>query len=130
MNKSFLWLQANKRSLNIKKTQIIIFKTRKKQLKGEIKVKINDQEIKQVESTKFLGIYIDSTLTWKQHINYIMDKMSKTSGIFCKARHFVPLKIPRNLYYSLVYPYLQYGNIIWGNTYPSRLESIKDYKRK
>ena len=52
-NKVFLWLQANKLSLNIKKTQTIVFKTRKKQLKGEIKVKINDQEIKEVESTKF-----------------------------------------------------------------------------
>ena len=75
MNKLLLRLQANKLSLNIKKTQIIIFKTRKKELKGEIKAKINDQETKQVESTKFLGIYIDSTLTWKQHINYIMDKI-------------------------------------------------------
>ena len=38
MNKAFLWLQANKLSLNIKKTQIIIFKTRKNNEKEKSKL--------------------------------------------------------------------------------------------
>ena len=57
LNKVYLWLQANKLSLNIKKTQIVLFKTKKKKIEGEIKVKINNLDIKKVESTKILGIY-------------------------------------------------------------------------
>ena len=38
--------------------------------------------IKQVKSTKFLGIYIDSNLTWKTHIKHITTKIAKTTGIF------------------------------------------------
>ena len=129
LKKVNLWLQANKLSLNIRKTSIIIFKTRRKRT-GNIIVKINDTEIKHVESTKFLGIYIDSNLTWKVHINHIVNKVAKTTGILYKARHFFSSQALRTLYYSLIYPYLNYGNIIWGNTYPSRLESIRKLQRK
>ena len=95
LKKVNLWLQANKLSLNIKKTSIIIFKTRRKRT-GNIIVKINDTEIKHVESTKFLGIYIDSNLTWKVHINYIVNKVAKTTGILYKARHFFFLPSTEN----------------------------------
>lgn len=53
-------------------------------------VKISDTEIKHEEATKFLGIYIDSNLTWKRHINHITAKIAKTTGILYKARHFLP----------------------------------------
>ena len=73
LKKVNLWLQANKLSLNIKKTDVIIFKTRRKKIDNII-VKINYTEIKQVESTKVLGIYIDSNVTWKTHIKHITNK--------------------------------------------------------
>ena len=124
------WLRANKLSLNIKKTQIIIFKAKNKKLHESIDVKLNNEKIKQVKSIKFLGINIDSNLTWKQHINYITKKVSKTTGILYKARHYVSPNILRTLYHALVYPYLHYGNIIWANTYPTRLDKIKKLQKK
>ena len=96
---------------------------------GNIIVKINDTEIKHVESTKFLGISIDSNLTWKAHINHIVTKVAKTTGILYKARHFLPSQTLRTPYYSLIYPYLNYGNVVWGNTCPSRLESIRKLQK-
>ena len=123
-------MQANKLSLNIKKTQVVIFKAKNKNVNEPIKLKLNGQDIKQVESTKFLGIHIDSALTWKQHISYITRKISKTSGILCKARHYVSSKTSRMLYYTLIYPYILYGNIIWANTYPSRLDKIRRIQKK
>ena len=88
LKKVNLWLQANKLSLNIKKTHDIILKTRRNKIDNII-VKIDDTEIKQVESTKFLPIYIDSNLTWKTHIKHITTKIAKTTGILFKARHFI-----------------------------------------
>ena len=80
--------QISSHALNIKKTHVIIFKTRRKKIDNII-VKINDTEIKQVESTKFLRIYIDSNLTWKTHIKHITTKIAKTTGILFKAKHFI-----------------------------------------
>ena len=89
---------------------VITFKTRRKKIDNII-VKIIDTEVKQVESTKVLGIYIDSNLTWKTHIKHITTKIAKTTGILFKARHFLPSQTIRTLYYSLLYPYLNYGNM-------------------
>ena len=36
----------------------------------------------------------------------------------------------RGLYYALIYPYLSYGNITWGNTYSTRLQPIRKLQKK
>ena len=59
------WLQVKKLTLNIKKTQVILFNAKNKKIKEPLKLKINGENIKQVNSTKFLGIIIDPKLTWK-----------------------------------------------------------------
>ena len=77
-----------------------------------------------------MGIYIDSNLTWKSYIKHITTEIANTTGILFKARHFLPSQTIRTLYYSLIFPYLNYGNIIWANTYPWRLESIRKRQKK
>ena len=53
---------------------------------------IADQNIKQVDHTKFLGVYIDEKLCWKFPINYVWIKVSKIAGIIEKVRHYLELK--------------------------------------
>ena len=70
------WLQVNKLTLNIKKTQVILFNAKNKKIKEPLnELKINDENIKQANSTEFLGIIIDSKLTWKQHIAHIKKQL-------------------------------------------------------
>ena len=45
-------------------------------------------------------------------------------GIISRIAHLLPQSIKLNLYYSLVYPYLSYCNLIWALTYPSRLKGL------
>ena len=47
---------------------------------------------------KYLGILIDSNLSWKIHIEYIALKISKIVGLIAKLRHFVPLHTLLNIY--------------------------------
>ena len=63
----------------------MIFTPRNK-LIDDIDVKILDVQIQRVYVTKFLGVHIDSQLTWKKHIEYTCKKLSKCVGILCKAR--------------------------------------------
>ena len=69
LDKLNIWFAVNKLSLNVSKTNFIIFGNRK--YKGEVEIKINDISIERVYSTKFLGVLIDHQLNWKEHINYI-----------------------------------------------------------
>ena len=55
------WLKVNKLSLNLKKTQYMIF-SRKKSKDETINIKIDDQSISETKSSKFLGVYIDNSL--------------------------------------------------------------------
>ena len=53
------WLNANKISLNVKKTELIIFKYKRKQFDGEIKLKLSCKELYPADSVKYLGVKID-----------------------------------------------------------------------
>ena len=83
------WFNANKLSLNIKKTKLILFRSSNKKPKHEIKLRINDENIKQIKSTIFLGIIIDECLTWSEHIAQVVKKISKVSGIIAKTRYLL-----------------------------------------
>ena len=68
------WLNVNKLSLNIKKTKFILFRSSNEKPKHEIKLGINNGDIKQVKNTIFLGIIIDEFLTWSEHIAQVVKK--------------------------------------------------------
>ena len=55
---------------------------------------------------RYLGILIDSNLSWKFHIDYVCQKVSKTIGIIAKLRHFVPRHVLLTSYRSLILPYM------------------------
>ena len=58
---------------------------------------------------KYLGVLIDENLSWKNHLDCVITKISKTIGMIAKLRHFVPSSVLTNIYKSLVLPYLTYG---------------------
>ena len=124
------WLNSNKLTLNVDKTSFMIFKTRGKKVNTPANVTINDKIIKQVKWTKFLGILIDEQMTWKTHINFITNKISKLSGIIARLRHYVGIKILRDIYFTLIYPYITYCNIVWGSNYSSRLQNLRKVQKK
>jgi Reverse transcriptase (RNA-dependent DNA polymerase) len=120
------WFCANKLTLNLDKTNFIIFKSHRKigPLDNQMSLYINDVPITQVTSTKFLGVYVDHHMTWKEHIKNISIKIAKNVGILARVSFLLPPPIRMKLYYSLVYPYLAYCNIVWASTYESRLHRL------
>ena len=66
------WLQANRLSLNIAKTEFMIIISRQKQLTNTnnlINIKIENNRIKRVASAKSLGVTVDERLSWDKHID-------------------------------------------------------------
>ena len=124
------WMKCNRLALNISKTNFILFHSSKLKPSQSLRIKIDGTLIKQVDSTKYLGITFDSNLTWKSHINELCLKLSKTLGILSKVRHFVDNHILVMLYYSLIYPFLTYGVHVWGLTFPSFLTQLSIVQKK
>ena len=84
LGKLQLWLNVNRLSLNISETNFVIFHPFNKPLKHQITLKIQKTTISQKKNIKYLGVIIDSTLTWKQQIKNILCKISRAIGIMYK----------------------------------------------
>jgi hypothetical protein len=69
------WFEANLLSFNFDKTYFIQF-TNKSTYTSDICIKYGDKQISNTFNTKFLGLFINDTLSWKTHIEYIMSKLS------------------------------------------------------
>ena len=95
MNKITYWLNVNKLSLNTTKTELILFRSRNKKSKYDLKISINQENIKQVQNINFLGIVIDEFLTWRDHINLIAKKIIKCAANYFQDSSFYQFKFPR-----------------------------------
>jgi hypothetical protein len=125
------WFRANKLTLNLTKTNYIIFRSNKKLIpSSESRLKIEDIIIPQVDSTKFLGVFVDQHLKWNVHTYEISKKIMKNIGIIRRISHLLPPNILRNLYSALIQPYLSYCNFIWSSTYPTHLTTLKLLQKK
>ena len=71
-----------------------------------------------------MGVYIDEHLTWKDHIIYISENISKSVGILHRSRFNLSSKTKLSLYYTLIYPYITYCNLAWSSTYLTNLNKI------
>src|SRR6218665_2878615 len=111
---------VNKLVLNSGKTNYNLFHSVRKMASSNA-ILISNKPLKQLESTKFLGVIIDFHLSWKDHITLITNKISRNLGIISGFKYCLPLHVLLNMYYTLIFPYLSYCNIVWGSNYLSYL---------
>ena len=124
------WLKSNRLALSILKTNFILFHSKKLKPSKLFNLKIDGVNIKQVFTVRYLGVTFDSNLTWKNHINELCSKLSKTVGVISKLRYNVNVDILTMLYYSLIYPFLIYGVQVWGLTYPTYLKPVTTLQKR
>ena len=119
LNKEILvltdWLQANRLSLNIAKTNYMVFNPKPKISHAPVNILISGIPITEVSHCKFLGVVLDNRLTWSEHTAYLARKVSKSVGILSRARQVLCKATLLGLYYSFIYPLILYCNLIWGN---------------
>ena len=92
------WLDVNKSSLNIDKTNCIIFKSPQHSSSETVNIKIGNLPVKRISYVQFLGILLDETLSWKYHLTELSKKLGRTCGMFFKVRHFLPINVLICLY--------------------------------
>ena len=124
------WLMVNNLTLKIDKTKLILFKPRQKRTSVQIRIKINNKDIEQVKETVFLGVVLDEHVTWRSHINYTANKISKSIGIIRRSSFFLKKESLRILYFSMIYPYLQYCNLVWANTYQTTISRLSILQKR
>ena len=107
------WLKANKISLNVGKTELVLFTSSKKQLYCDLKIKLNWKWLYETDLVRYFGIQIDKRLTWKQQINHVALKLNKASAMLSKLRHALDSKTLRSVYYAIFESHLCYASLVW-----------------
>ena len=107
------WLSANKTSLNVEKTELVFFKSPRKVLSDEIKIKLSGKRLYLLNLIKHIGVRIDKFLHWHNQKNNIAMKLNRANALLLKIRNYVNLKTFRNIYYAIFDSHLTYSCIVW-----------------
>ena len=65
---------------------------------------------------KFLGLTIDDTLSWKQHIEQVLNKMCTACYALRNIKHIVTIDMLRVIYFTHIHSIISYGIIFWGSS--------------
>ena len=111
------WLRLNRLSLNAGKTELIIFRSKRRTLDKVISIKLDGKKLAPVKNVKYLGMVLDQHLSWDAHIMHLSRKLSKINGMLCKLRSNAPKDV------------FLYGCNLWGLTSDKNIKVIKGYKK-
>ena len=84
-------------------------------LSESLELLIDNIPIKQVSTTKSLGIVIDNNMAWHSHIDKLSKKIASSIGAIKRIRPFLLPEIRQYIYNALVQPHFDYYSIVWGN---------------
>ncbi len=118
------WLLANKISLNCTKTELIFFHKPNVEIPNNIKIKIDGKRLIPSNSIKYLGIYLDETLSGKAHLNVLAKKLLTANSMLAKCRNYLKEEELLSIYYALFSSHLTYGAQIWGQSIDKYMNNI------
>ena len=64
-------------------------------------------------------------MSFNHHISYICTRIAQNNGIISKLRHYLTFPQMKQIYYSLIYPYISYAILAWGSTYKTHINKIQ-----
>ena len=108
------WLKSNKISLNATKTEVIIFRSKRKKLDKNLNLFLDNHKLETSKKVKYLGVILDEHLEWSSHFEYLSSKLRKANGMLLNIRQYLSLKLLISVYYSLFHSHLSYATIVWG----------------
>jgi len=109
------WFKVNLLTLNLNKTQYSEFRT-KNYYNVNTQFKYDQECITSASEIKFLGLTIDDTLSWKQHIEQVLTKMCAACYALRNIKHIVPIDTLRVIYFTHIHSIISYGKIFWGSS--------------
>ena len=130
------WLQGNKLSLNVLKTQAMVVGSRPNLEKISTKLveppsfSIGGSDVEMVGNVKYLGVQIDRHLAWDEHIQFVRSKVSRAIGFLQYAKKLLPQDTLCKMYRGTVEPHLRYCCSVWGACGGTRLQVLQKLQNR
>ena len=108
------WFKANNLKLNSDKSKLVLFSSKRSNIKHEkIILTDNDIEIQMVDTVKYLGMHLDRFLTFETHVDKVTKKANQCTKMTWKMRSFIDENLAKYLYKSLIHPIFGYCDFIY-----------------
>ena len=98
--------------LNVGKSICFLFKPKGKVGNLELTVAT---KIKATNSSKFLGIWLDENLNWKEHIKNLTTKLKAKIGMLYRGKNLLSVHVKCIIYFAQIQSHLTYGMVVWGS---------------
>ena len=110
------WLRLNQMHVNVSKTKVMLLHSKTKQcILHDFDVYLNDERLEIVDQYKYLGVIIDSTLRWQEHVDNLCKRISMKLAVLRRIKPFLPKKSLIAVYNSTILPLFDYACIVWSS---------------
>ena len=131
LNSIMLWCERNKLSLNVKKTKNMLFGTRHRLKNTRCgKISINNTDLEIVNQYKYLGIILDSHLSYAKHLNNVVRMVSHKINLLGRVRQYLNYNASILVYKTMILPYFDYGDILFMNTNQALLSKLQKLQNR
>ena len=125
------WVKENGLKLNEAKTQMLLLskKRRAKELDNVV-VRLKGHEVTRSDRVKYLGVWVDEGLTWKDHVEAVRRECCEGLAKLRRLRDSLPAATKRKVYAACVLPHLDYCSVVWqecGKMLQKSVERIQNY---
>ena len=120
------WCAGNALTINVKKTKLMSFGSRsnvKKSRKAE--VHLNGEKLQMVPSYKYLGITLDPTLSYGQHVASTIKCVQHKISLLGKIKRYLNNDVALKIYKSMILPYIDYADVIYSKARVGDLDKLQ-----
>jgi len=124
------WFKTNRLSLNVKKTNYMLFNSGKNPNDNTLSILLNNSSVEKKHVMKFLGLHIDDKLKWDSHIAKLSSKL--VSGLYALriSKNIMTTNTLKTLYHSVFQCHINYGLALWGSASKKYINKIWIQQKK
>mgnify|MGYP002051434539 FL=1 len=119
------WYSNNKLSINASKSEVMIVNSRWRHPNDEMTITINGDNLNCVQCATYLGVKIDSHLSWNDFIPTLCKKISFKLQRLRRLAMFVPRHVILKIYVGTIQPCIDYAISVWGQTSNYNIQKIQ-----
>ena len=128
LNKLEKWEKEWQMKFNVDKCHHLIVSTKKKTHQSQYT--LHGQKLEKVTNAKYLGVELNSKLTWKEHVQTVAKRANRTSAFIYRNLKGCPPNVVSHCYKGIVRPILEYASPIWDPTAKSHQDELEMVQRR
>jgi hypothetical protein len=133
INTIYKWFCTNHLSVNADKSFAIVVGSRQKLAHIPTPypvLTINGTTLRYNSTAEYLGMTIDATLTWNEHVDSVTSKIKPKLGALARLSKILPQPQLHTIYMTTIQPCIDYGLIIWGHHSQFNLNVVQKFQNR